>query len=98
MSFTRNITLAGAFAFALLATSAAPADSGRPVGHVAIATAPATADVTRTIVPIAQSLRLTSADMTAVHGDGLWGWIKKTVKKIDRWIRNNADTIRRIWE
>jgi hypothetical protein len=97
MSFTRNIALAGTFAFALLVSSAAPAESTRL--NSAVATASAAVAVPQALVASSAAVvRLTPADMTAVQGDGLWNWIKKTVRKIDRWVHNNIGWIRRVIE
>jgi hypothetical protein len=89
MSFTRNIALAGTFAVALLASSAAPADSARPVNAVAAASTAAL--VPQTVVASSvMVVRLTPADMSAVQGEGFRSWFKRTVRKLQTWLQRNV--------
>lgn len=99
MSFTRRIALAGTLAVALLATSAAPTSSARPLYVHADAAALSTATGAQTFAAASvQVVTLTPADMTLVQGDGIFGWLKKTIKKAVKWLKKHWDTIEKIIE
>jgi hypothetical protein len=72
------------------------------VALVTIAPVPATANlhaapVAAARIAVASTASLTmpaAADaMSQVHGAGLWGWIKNTVKKVSKWIWDNHTAI-----
>jgi hypothetical protein len=98
MSFTRTITVACAFAVALLGGAAAPAGSAPVASTHAARIAPVALADAAAVSQTEIAVQLTMAEMRATQGEGCWQFwmrcrINKLFKKIFKWIKTQWDWV-----